>query len=487
MIYRDNQVHFGSNDRNSYLAGCKIVSGTYTVNEFCVTGGQDPDGNIYAGATVQCGSDGIFTFRVGRHGSAEVANWFSSRIPASHNTFNQTPGLLNFAFIGELELTLTGGPLGYETRTFSFSDVALAQGHSGLSNNWWFGGKQHTYGGQSNVLAKGKEWRALGSEITVDFVRGTGSEDLVYRVGFTIKSLVNTENWMGRLEGTRRLDQIIMPGSHDAGMSVLNHCYPWIFAHPATKTQTYNIGTQLLMGCRYFDIRVDYDYNELVTCHRTDQFGCNGESLRSVLDQTREFLNNCPSETVFLKMSHIRQYGNDHTPSQTKKLIEEMLNDYSSSLYTHNSSHVNLASLPIDEVRGKIILIFEYDEYINPARGRFRYVDSGLPERHIGVYDVYSNTNNYDAMKNDQLKKWANRGGLGHGAFFLLSWTLTPQPLDHVSELAKTANSRLPVVLKDQIAAYNSKPNIVLIDFVDKLISSVIIQYNFPTITPRSA
>lgn len=479
MIYRDNHVQFASNDRNSYLAGCKVVNGRFKINEFSVTGGQDPEGRIYAGLEVVCGADGTFTFSVGRSGSPDVANWFNDKIGASQTTFNHTAGALNFALIGDLALTLTGGPLGGDTRTYQFADVALAQGHSGASNNWWFGGKRFTHGGNSDVVGQGKEVSVNASEMTMSFVRGTGPQDLVNRVGFTVQSLLNTANWMGRLEGTRRLDELVMPGSHDAGMSVLDHCSFGMFAKPATKTQAHTIGTQLLMGSRYFDIRVDYDHDELVTCHRTGMLGCNGERFKRVLEQTCDFLKAYPSETVFLKLSHIRKYGDAHDPAVTKQLIEECLNDYSSSFYTDNSGHVNLALLPLDAVRGKIILILDQSEYIDPARGRFRYIDSGLPERNLGVYDVYTNTNNYEAMKNDQLSKWAHHGGLGNGMLFLLSWTLTSNGINSVEEMAEKANSHLPAVLQEHTTINNSKPNIVYIDFVDQLISSVIIQHNF--------
>lgn len=106
MTYRNNDIHF------SLEEGYSIVNGSYTIEGFAVTNGHGPDQKIYAGLAVQCGSDGKMIFEVGRKGSQSVADWFKSNIPASHNTFNENPGDLNFAFIGTLSLNIKGGSLG---------------------------------------------------------------------------------------------------------------------------------------------------------------------------------------------------------------------------------------------------------------------------------------------------------------------------------------------------------------------------------------
>ena len=139
MTYHDNDVFF-------YVTSQNLVNGSFTVNEFSITSGQDPDGKIHQGLVVNCKSDGKFTFRVGRKGSSDVANWFSSRIPGSRTTFNHDPDDLNFAMIGTLVLNFANGI------TCTFYNVAIAQGHSAASNNWWFGGKQAFNNGSNTVI-----------------------------------------------------------------------------------------------------------------------------------------------------------------------------------------------------------------------------------------------------------------------------------------------------------------------------------------------
>ncbi|ROI02558.1 hypothetical protein EGI16_13065 [Chryseobacterium sp. G0240] len=139
MEYRDNEVFLASASNN-------LVKGTFTVNEYSVTSGQDPNGHIHAGYVASCGSDGKFTFSIGRKGSKEVAKWFSDRVPGNRTTFDHNPDDLNFAMIGTLVLEFTGN------KVCTFYNIALAQGHSGSSNNWWFGGKQAMNNGGNQVV-----------------------------------------------------------------------------------------------------------------------------------------------------------------------------------------------------------------------------------------------------------------------------------------------------------------------------------------------
>jgi hypothetical protein len=146
MTYRDNDVIVNG------VNGWNITGGTYTVKELSITPGQDPDNLNYPGQVVTM-QNNRFRFRVGRSASATVANWFNPKLSGYNDpsvngdrtTFDHTAGQLNFAFIGDLQVTISGGDLAQPT-TVKFPDVAFAQGRSGLSNNWWFGQKmgQHT-------------------------------------------------------------------------------------------------------------------------------------------------------------------------------------------------------------------------------------------------------------------------------------------------------------------------------------------------------
>ncbi|KAF9255965.1 hypothetical protein L218DRAFT_882852, partial [Marasmius fiardii PR-910] len=166
FTYHDNEVDF-------QLAGGPISfvisSGSFTVTDFMVSSGQDPDNrnrigdvHTFTANTVQ---DQKFVFTCGRHGTTEVASFWNTNIPPNNNTFGHTAADLNFAFLGTLVLTV--GPY-----TVTFTDIGLAQGHDNSSNNWWFGGKDCVrHSGDDNVvtcIGTDKE----GSTFRFTFARG---------------------------------------------------------------------------------------------------------------------------------------------------------------------------------------------------------------------------------------------------------------------------------------------------------------------------
>jgi hypothetical protein len=473
--YRSNKVTMKSDAVN-------FISGSYQITDFKITSGQDSDNHIFSGKTDSfTRSNPTMTYSIGRKGTSDVADWFTARISSSQNTFNHDPGKLNFAFIGTLTFKILIDGI---SSTYIFENIALAQGHKSSSNNWWFGGKKCSNIGSNTVRCNGVS--SVGWGVTMEFKRGGNNVSTIEASPIT---LIDTANWMQGLSASTNLDQIMMPGSHDAGMSELHHCAPPIGAGGIIQTQSSSVEQQLLNGSRYFDIRVDYDHNELVTYHRTNiagvGWGCNGQSLTSVLDQIKAFLSKHTGETVILKFSHIRNVSG-HDPAVTKQKINGLLSNYSAEIYTNSTSRVNLAKVTIGNVKGKMILVFDYSEYIKPATGRFRYKDGSsiISGSNLTVYDKYSDTSDYNTMKTDQLQKWQSYGGLGTGHLFLLSWTLTTaNPAYPISSLATEANSKLPDVLYDQIVSKSKpNPNIVYIDYMDCSSAKYIIQYNFGNI-----
>lgn len=475
MKYWDNEVCI-------QLQGATLVRGSFTINEFSITEGQDPDHNIFQGLTANFGSDGSMFFRIGRKGSSDNAKWFKERIMPSQTTFDSAPDKLNFAFLGTLQLVITVESMGNHELSCTFPGVALAQGRSGWDNNWWLGGKTFSHVPSTGPYAEARGSLPGGSEVVLGFANAALSS---YRFYASPVSLIDTATWMQYLRDDTTLDRVMMPGSHDAGMSECSHCFPALLSSPWTQTQALSVGRQLEAGARYFDIRVDYDHNELVTYHRSGGNGCNGQNLKAVLDETVNFLKRNPSETAVLKVSHIRDFKG-HDPVDTKRRINELLGWYEKSLVTKTANDAsNLAQMPLEKLRGKMVLVFDYPDWIDPAVGRWRYQDGSAPSNaaNLTVYDIYSDTDSYAKMHDDQLDKWTKYGGVGKGYLFLLSWTLTsnnPPFSDPIDSLAYGANLALPQVLANGIQQRKlAKPNVVYIDYVDQRVARSIILWNF--------
>ena len=131
----DNDVYFDWNQNSSFSE--KVV----TITSFTLNSGEDgvcvTPGQPYR--WTQARGDHI-TARAGRHGEGYCAQRWNERVGGGKNTFNHEADELNFYVGGTLTLTFTS-PSSPDTSIIKFSDIYLAQGHSGATNNWWFGGK----------------------------------------------------------------------------------------------------------------------------------------------------------------------------------------------------------------------------------------------------------------------------------------------------------------------------------------------------------
>jgi len=176
MSYHDNDIylHLQCAEDQFTLAEAYGGNATYTVESYCVTPGQDPSGHVWSNQKHTLYPGGFFTFNLGRSGSDDVASWWTNRIKTSENTFKHNPGKLNFAFLGTLTVTLKDF-IHDSFMTTTFEDVALAQGHAGSTNNWWFGG-QGGWGKEDRngyVYLRGLD--SSGNGVSMEFQRGDGN------------------------------------------------------------------------------------------------------------------------------------------------------------------------------------------------------------------------------------------------------------------------------------------------------------------------
>jgi 1-phosphatidylinositol phosphodiesterase len=304
---------------------------------------------------------------------------------------------------------------------------------------------------------------------------------------------------MSKLPDGTYIKDVVMPASHDAGMSELRHtdiissC-----SMGSVKTQKNSIYEQMMCGVRYFDLRVDYDHSELVTYHRTKFMGANGQSFRMVFMQAQDFLREHDKEIIIFRISHFRNY-NEHKPAETLKKLLDFLKKYSDTGLIYKSANPKkLHEINLGEARGKIILAVQIDDNSvpNAPNGIFKYSDAGdgkvnsIGENTLNVYDRYSNSSKYETMQKDQFEKWKNNGGQGDTKLFLLSWTLTLDTAEVIGgafdskytneTLAKKANPKLAGMLAEGINTNKyAKPNMVYLDYIDSALCKEIISYNF--------
>ncbi|HEY9132027.1 MAG TPA: hypothetical protein VIM98_09750 [Dyella sp.] len=146
MTYRDNYVYLQVKSGDY-----KLLSGTYETKDRSITSGQDPNGKNDPPHSYDVrGHDGAIGFSVGRKGSSSVADWFNRLAGGNRNTYGKSPDSLNFAFTGDLKLSIQGPGLN-PNEPVVLPDIVLAQGKKMAANLWWFGGPNCTNVGNANV------------------------------------------------------------------------------------------------------------------------------------------------------------------------------------------------------------------------------------------------------------------------------------------------------------------------------------------------
>lgn len=167
----------------------------------------------------------------------------------------------------------------------------------------------------------------------------------------TYSSYVDGPCWMSHVDGSKYLDELSIPGTHDSGTcSVDNDTEPQT---SLAKCQQDYIPTQLLEGIRYFDIRLGKNNDkgdpgiDHGICYLLKKDG-GFIHLSDVIGYFKTFLNENPSEALIMLVSR----GNDEATDESVTTAFANVMDNNSDLF-YTSSHVPT----LNEVRGKIVLL----------------------------------------------------------------------------------------------------------------------------------
>ncbi|MCG7534093.1 hypothetical protein [Pseudoalteromonas sp. OOF1S-7] len=310
----------------------------------------------------------------------------------------------------------------------------------------------------------------------------------------------NASDWMQdslTLTGNRKLIDICITGSHDSGMSIVQH--GTIGSNACnTQTQTYNIGQQLAFGARYFDIRPvigsgDYytgHYSKIsIPVHGPSMQGSRGQLIEHIVDEINAFTAQ-HAELVILNLSHDMDTdsGNENYPSFTQAQWNGLFETLAQlqALYVtspnQNFCESTLNSL-IGDGKAKVIVIVEPDNVnLGPYLGKGFY-----PNANFKVYNEYADTSDFTKMANDQFAKMETVRG--QSEYFLLSWTLTqgteevlacllPGDPNSIRKAADQANAQLA----SQIAQHTTPklyPNILYTDnIIDDTCAQIAVSIN---------
>lgn len=283
------------------------------------------------------------------------------------------------------------------------------------------------------------------------------------------------------------LRDICIPGSHDAGMFLVQDCS--VGANSCnTQTQYLDFKNQLEGGIRIFDVRPIFFKNRYYTQHATDcdGLGCKGDRMENIIAQTKTFLDN-HAEVVIFQMGHFcKMNGNDEAFID---FLETQLGD---RIYRDSDPSVPLIEkslrdiLPTDLKTGKIILMFENGFANTPENRAAGYFSLDVMPSEGG----WSNKNNFAELKADQLARY-NAFNPASGRLFSFSWQMTQDAAQAVNcalrpngysiqKMAKETNDNLPIVVDSLIAngslSSTKFPNIIWTDDSDASITKVCVK-----------
>lgn len=317
------------------------------------------------------------------------------------------------------------------------------------------------------------------------------------------KQIFDTANWMrDNLKdlGNVSLDELCLPGSHNAGMSEKKFSFGF-GSRNNTLTQTINIRKQLDLGIRYFDIRPVRFKNKYYCGHGQTVKGLGyqgtlGQSINEVIDNINEFTSGDRRELVMIDICHCevlfsaddslffttREYTHndwnelfDLLNRLNNKLTihdvssDEMLTKNTLSSLLKNSSKVIVFISGMDILKPNILpdYVFYNDEQMDHNNAVKESLQSkNRYDNRISIYNKYADKNTVKEMLKDQSQKYKESGN----TYFLLSWTLTLSGsqlvFKSIIELARKADEHLGLIIRNFEVSDTHLPNIIFVDNV---------------------
>ncbi len=166
------------------------------------------------------------------------------------------------------------------------------------------------------------------------------------------KTAEHSADWMAELEDDKRLNELVLPGTHDSATQYVQLGY-------FSKCQALSIREQLEAGFRYLDIRLGFSDRELKLMHgfvncKTGSMPWSGTLyLKELLEQCYDFLEAHPSEAVAFVVKH--EHGDEPSAmvaSALSKLIRE------NPEYWYAGTEIPTLA----EARGKLVLFRRYGD-----------------------------------------------------------------------------------------------------------------------------
>lgn len=379
------------------VAGCDLVRGPegkfgwYEIEDGYITPRQDTEGRLKKGLHLEVDEDGCFKVEAGHDSNFRTGNWWKSQLDLNQIPNQWYPEMLHYALRGKLTLYLRGRI--FESKKpvkLVIDDFCVNHGKE--TKNFY------------QVGAKSFISRAAFS------IEGeTGINDRRFRVYIEQKkrgkltqmyvSPINPANaeWMSRLNDSRCVSSISIPGTHDAGTASL---YASAIVG-SVRTQNFSVPAQLYDGIRAFDIRLkdNLKYGHAFECR---------EGFDSTMVEWDRFLADHPNEMIVVLVG--TDGGGKWTPELVKN-YKRLIENYPHRFVENFDAHTTLG-----DVRGKILVLRRQEDC--PFGKLLKFTDNAVFDYDcFRVEDVYKERKTWkkakiveknirEAFENENPDKW---------------------------------------------------------------------------------
>ncbi|KAK2035410.1 PLC-like phosphodiesterase, partial [Colletotrichum zoysiae] len=338
-------------------------------------------------------------------------------------------------------------------------------------------------------MGKGqREYRVPEQEVPVTLVI-TGSDSF----GFITSLSYGPGNWMNSIKEEmkhRRLLDMIMPGTHDSGMSKITEAILTGANSDNTQTQGLNIYDQLRVGARWFELRVSTVHEvvtgryEYWTTHLNDEMadvpiGKSGEKFDDVVSEINKFTSENPGEVIALQFRYL--VGVRNVPSKGPVYWDETIkNKFFNKLMKIENRCGELESGRIQDYtmdklmssnngKGCVLIFLDTVHMKNiPEAERFSTKDGIYSKNDISWIDAWPDKEDTKDVAEFAIDSWQKRTPTN---FHVAQWLSTPSPLTSTFDYSIQVIAVLPtnpaLYWKGVNSITSTKfPNVLLVDYI---------------------
>ncbi|HEX8433860.1 hypothetical protein [Archangium sp.] len=239
-------------------------------------------------------------------------------------------------------------------------------------------------------------------------------------------------NWMANIPNNNLLlRQIMMPASHDAGVSLVHNAPKGLGGLASAGRyicQQFDIAGQLTAGARFFDVRFEMRAGVPTTVHAFAGAGGWGENAASIFQALDAHLAANNQEFVIMRVSHT------DAAAGAAVFAAQQLHLNAARTYTTPTMR-GLANTRIRDLRGRAIIAYDSGAIANPnpANGQMKFAKAEKATSRAGLLTCgeYPNSDdmaliNYKSVKRTLEHKNRACNAHGHGDhLFMLYWQMT--------------------------------------------------------------